>query len=98
MSDEGKHQFMTATERPLIRALTLTDVTCIVVGTVIGTGVFLKSAVMTQQLGTPTLVLPAWAAAGILSLAGAMTYAEMGSMFPEAGGDYVFLREAYKAF
>lgn len=86
---------MTATERPLIRALTLTDVTCIVVGTVIGTGLFLKSAVMTQQLGTPTLVLLAWAAAGVLSLAGAMTYAEMGSMFPEAGGDYVFLREAY---
>lgn len=44
---------MSATGRPLVRALTLTDVTCLVVGTVIGTGVFLNSAVMTQQLGAP---------------------------------------------
>jgi APA family basic amino acid/polyamine antiporter len=86
---------MNATARPLIRALNLIDVTSIVVGIVIGTGVFLKSALMTQQLGKPSLVLLAWAAAGILSLAGVLTYAELGSMFPEAGGDYVYLREAF---
>jgi APA family basic amino acid/polyamine antiporter len=79
----------------LVRALTLTDATSLVVGTVIGTGVFLKTAVMTQQLGTPTLVLLAWSAAGLLSLAGALTYAELGAMFPHAGGEYVYLGEAY---
>lgn len=83
------------TKNPLLRALTLRDAVSLVVGTVIGTGVFLKTAVMAQQLGTPTLVLLAWLAAGILSLAGALTYAELGAMFPEAGGEYVYLGKAY---
>lgn len=79
----------------LLRALTLTDATALVVGSVIGTGVFLKTAVMTQQLGSPTLVLLAWLAAGLLSLAGALAYAELGAMFPQAGGEYVYLRKAF---
>jgi APA family basic amino acid/polyamine antiporter len=86
---------MSETKNPLVRALTLVDATSLVVGTVIGTGVFLKTAVMTQQLGTPTMVLLAWAAAGALSLAGALTYAELGAMFPKAGGEYVYLGKAY---
>jgi APA family basic amino acid/polyamine antiporter len=86
---------MAETKNPLVRALTLVDATSLVVGTVIGTGVFLKTAVMTQQLGTPTMVLLAWAAAGALSLAGALTYAELGAMFPKAGGEYVYLGKAY---
>jgi APA family basic amino acid/polyamine antiporter len=86
---------MTETKNPLVRALTLVDATSLVIGTVIGTGVFLKTAVMTQQLGTPTMVLLAWAAAGALSLAGALTYAELGAMFPKAGGEYVYLGKAY---
>jgi APA family basic amino acid/polyamine antiporter len=65
------------------------------VGGVIGTGVFLKTSVMTQQLGSPTLVLLAWLAAGLLSLAGALAYAELGAMFPHAGGGYVFLGKAF---
>ncbi len=79
----------------LIRGLTLTDTTALVVGTIIGSGVFLKTAVMAQQVGTPTLVLGAWLAAGVLSLAGALTYAELGAMLPHAGGEYVYLRAAY---
>lgn len=67
----------------------------LVVGTVIGTGVFLKTAVMTQLGGSALWVLAAWAAAGVLSLAGAMTYAELGGMFPAAGGEYVYLRRGY---
>ncbi|MFN7944129.1 MAG: amino acid permease [Blastocatellia bacterium] len=86
---------MTETKPSLLRALTLTDAIALVVGTVIGTGVFLKTAVMTQQLGSPTLVLLAWLAAGLLSLAGALAYAELGAMFPEAGGEYVYLSKAY---
>jgi basic amino acid/polyamine antiporter, APA family len=65
---------------------------------VIGTGVFFKAAPMSQLLGSPWMVLLAWTAAGILSLAGALTYAELGAMYPRAGGDYVFLREAYGDF
>ena len=53
---------------------------------------------MAQLLGSPWMVLLAWIAAGILSLAGALTYAELGAMYPRAGGDYVFLREAYGDF
>jgi APA family basic amino acid/polyamine antiporter len=86
---------MAETKNRLLRALTLTDAVSLVVGTVIGTGVFLKTAVMAQQLGTPTLVLLAWLAAGLLSLAGALTYAELGAMFPQAGGEYVYLGKAY---
>jgi APA family basic amino acid/polyamine antiporter len=79
----------------LIRGLTLTGTTALVVGTIIGTGIFMKTAVMGQQVGTPTLVLAAWVAAGLLSLAGALTYAELGAMMPRAGGEYVYLRQAY---
>lgn len=67
----------------------------IVVGTVIGTGVFLKTAVMAQQVGSASGVLWAWGAAGVLSLIGALTYAEISTLFPATGGEYVYLREAY---
>ncbi len=79
----------------LVRGLKLTGAISLVVGTVIGTGIFLKTTVMTQQLGSPELVLLVWVAAGLLSLAGALTYAELGGMLPKAGGDYVYLRAAY---
>lgn len=79
----------------MLRGLSLLDTTALVIGTVIGTGVFLKAAPMAQSVGTPMLVLAAWVAAGLLSLAGALTYAELGAMFPEAGGEYVYLRKSY---
>src|SRR5512134_1466822 len=82
-------------ETGLVRSLTLADTTALVVGTVIGTGVFLKTAVMAQDVGSPGLVLAAWVAAGLLSLAGALTYAELGAMLPHAGGEYVYLRKSY---
>lgn len=79
----------------LKRSLDLRATIALVVGTVIGTGVFLKAAVMAEYAGSPALVLLAWVVAGVLSLAGAFCYAELGSLFPRAGGEYVFLREAY---
>lgn len=79
----------------LIRGLNLADTTALVVGTIIGTGVFLKTAKMAQAVGSPGLVLLAWVAAGVLSLAGALAYAELGAMMPQAGGEYVYLRTAY---
>ena len=79
----------------LVRGLTATHTTALVVGIVIGTGVFLKTAVMTQDVGTPALVMAAWVAAGALSLAGALSYAELGAMLPAAGGEYVYLKKSY---
>jgi len=82
-------------EASLVRGLTASDTTLLVIGTVIGTGVFLKSAVMAQEVGSPALVLAAWVTAGFLSLAGALSYAELGALLPQAGGEYVYLRHAY---
>src|SRR5580692_11391921 len=85
----------TTNRRELVRGLDLSATTALVVGTIIGTGIFLKSAKMAQAVGTPSLVLLAWVAAGLLSLAGALSYAELGAMLPAAGGEYVYLRAAY---
>ena len=85
----------TDTDHQLHRGLTLAPTISLVVGAVIGTGVFLKAAIMAQTVGSPSLVLWAWAIAGLLSMAGALTYAELGAMLPHAGGEYVFLLEAY---
>lgn len=79
----------------LVRGLGLVAATCIVISDVIGTGVFLKARVMTCNVGAPAMVLTVWIAAGLLSLAGALTYAELAAMMPRSGGEYVFLREAY---
>jgi APA family basic amino acid/polyamine antiporter len=79
----------------LIRGLGLRDATALVIGTIIGTGVFLKTTPMAQAVGAPQWVLLAWIIAGMLSLAGALTYAELGALLPQAGGEYVYLRTAY---
>jgi len=79
----------------LIRGLGLRDSTALVIGTIIGTGVFLKTTPMAQAVGAPQWVLLAWIVAGLLSLAGALTYAELGALLPKAGGEYVYLRAAY---
>ncbi|MCO6509492.1 MAG: amino acid permease [Aridibacter famidurans] len=79
----------------LVRGLGLLAAVSIIIGNVIGTGVFLKARVMTCNVGSPGWVLTAWIAAGLLSLAGALTYAEIAAMKPKAAGDYVFLRDAY---
>ena len=81
--------------RDLVRGLGAWQAAAIVVGTIIGTGVFLKTGVMAQLAGSPLWVLAAWGTAGLLSLAGALTYAELSATYPRAGGEYVFLREAY---
>jgi APA family basic amino acid/polyamine antiporter len=79
----------------LIRGLGLIAAISVIIGNVIGTGVFLKARVMTCNVGSPTWVTIAWIAAGLLSLAGALTYAELTAMKPHAAGPYVFLRDSY---
>jgi basic amino acid/polyamine antiporter, APA family len=79
----------------LIRAIGLGSAVLIVVGTVIGSGIFLTTGGMAALIPSASLLLLAWVLGGVLSIAGGLTYAEMGAMFPRSGGVYVFLREAY---
>jgi basic amino acid/polyamine antiporter, APA family len=84
-----------ATPAGLVRGLGLLAATSILIGDVIGTGVFLKVRVMTCNVETPGLVVTVWIVGGLLSLCGALTYAEIAALLPRAGGEYVFIREAY---
>lgn len=79
----------------LARTLSLNDATMLVVSSVVGVGIFLTPATVADLLPHPWLFLGAWLLGGLLSLAGALANAELGAMFPHAGGDYVYLREAY---
>jgi basic amino acid/polyamine antiporter, APA family len=84
------------TDRPsLRRVLGFSDVFNFLVGTVIGSGVFLVSAAMASAVGSPTLMFGVWVLGGALSLFGALALAELGAAYPESGGMYVYLREAY---
>ena len=85
-------------EPGLRRELGVWSAASIVVGTVIGSGIFLVPRTMVLATGSPEMVYLVWIFGGILSLAGALTYAELAAMLPEAGGEYVFLREAYGPF
>jgi APA family basic amino acid/polyamine antiporter len=79
----------------LVRGLGLFAAFSMVVGNVIGTGVFLKARVMTCNVDTPGMVIAVWVIAGVMSLLGALTYAELATIFPRAGGEYVFIQQAY---
>jgi APA family basic amino acid/polyamine antiporter len=79
----------------LPRVLGAWQATAIVVGTIIGSGIFLVPTEMMKDVGSSALVYLAWIVGGLLSLFGAMTYAELGAMLPYAGGEYVYLRGAY---
>lgn len=86
---------ISAADARLDRAIGLRGATLLVIGSVIGSGIFLTTGIMIQQLPSVPLVLLAWTAGGLLAMSGGLTYAEMGSMFPRSGGLYVFLSEAY---
>src|ERR1700724_1982054 len=77
------------------RDLTLTHATSLVVGITIGTGIFLESAAMAQAVGTPALEWAAWVAAGVVAMFGALCFAQLGALLPDAGGEYVYLRAAF---
>ncbi len=79
----------------LPRVLGVSHATAIVVGTIIGSGIFLVPQEMMRAVGTSPLVYLAWITGGLLTLFGAMTYAELAAMMPYAGGEYVYLRSAY---
>lgn len=75
------------------RALGPFDATMVVIGGIIGAGIFITPYIVAQRLDTPMLVLGAWAMGGAIALAGAFSYAELGALFPQAGGQYVYLRD-----
>ena len=79
----------------LCRELGVSHATAVVVGTIIGSGIFLVPAEMMQAVGSARLVYLAWLVGGLLSFFGALTYAELGAMKPQAGGEYVYVRDAY---
>jgi basic amino acid/polyamine antiporter, APA family len=83
-------------EQPeLVRGLGLLDATMIVVGSMIGSGIFIVSAESARLIGAPGFLLVVWVIAGLLTITGALCCAELAAMMPRAGGPYIFLREAY---
>src|SRR3989440_8250 len=82
-------------QKHLERGLGLLDATMIVVGSMIGSGIFITSAESSRLVGAPGWLLAAWALAGVLTITGALCCAELAAIWPRAGGQYVFLREAY---
>src|SRR5919202_916003 len=81
----------------LRRTLSLRDLVFIVVGTVIGSGIFLTPGTVVRSAGSGGMALVVWATGGILSLLGALTFAELGSARPDSGGLYTYLRDAFGA-
>ena len=79
----------------LSRGLGQLDATMIVIGSMIGSGIFITSAESARLIGAPGWLLMAWVLAGVLTITGALCCAELAAMMPRAGGQYVFLREAY---
>jgi basic amino acid/polyamine antiporter, APA family len=77
------------------KSLTLLDSTAIVMGSMIGSGIFIVSADMSRILGSPGWLLIVWVITGLLTIAAALSYGELASMMPKAGGQYVYMREAY---
>src|SRR5687767_13984878 len=77
------------------RGLGLYDATMVVVGWMIGSGIFIVSADMARLIGSPGWLLMAWLLTGVLTIGAAIAYGELAAMMPRAGGQYVFLREAF---
>lgn len=87
-----------ANERDLPRQLSLFDGAALLVGGVIGSGIFVVPGLIAQRVPEPGLVIAIWVCSGLLVLCGALTLAELGAMLPHSGGLYVYMREAYGAF
>ena len=85
----------TALDTEFHRGLGLYDSTMVVVGSMIGSGIFIVSADMARNIGSPGWLLGAWLLTGVLTVVGALSYGELAAMMPRAGGQYVYLREAF---
>lgn len=83
-----------ASSREFVKALTLTDATMLVAGSMIGSGIFIVSADISRTVSSPFWLLMAWIVSGVVTIFGALAYGELAAMYPRAGGQYVFLRES----
>src|SRR5437870_110739 len=82
-------------EQKLVRGLGLLDSTMLVAGSMIGSGIFIVSAIIARQVGAPGWLLVVWLVTGLLTLMASLSYGELAAMMPRAGGQYVYLREAF---
>jgi basic amino acid/polyamine antiporter, APA family len=95
MSGVATKADVVSTAQPeFVKALTLTDATMLVAGSMIGSGIFLVSADISRQVQSPLWLIAAWVLSGLMTMLGALAYAELAAMYPRAGGQYVFLRES----
>jgi basic amino acid/polyamine antiporter, APA family len=83
------------TEEKFVRGLGLLDSTMLVAGSMIGSGIFIVSAIIARQVGAPGWLLVVWLVTGLLTLMASLSYGELAAMMPKAGGQYVYLREAF---
>jgi len=81
-----------------LREMNLLDTTFLVIGSVIGSGIFMTTGFIAEYLPSPGLILLVWLVGGFITLSGALTFAELGAMYPQAGGQYIYIREAYGAW
>src|SRR5437773_475510 len=88
-------QSATTLDTEFHRGLGLYDSTMVVVGSMIGSGIFIVSADMSRNIGSSGWLLAAWVLTGVLTVVGALSYGELAAMMPRAGGQYVYLREAF---
>ena len=97
MTSVAARQHSPSTTEPqpeFIKAMSLTDATMLVAGSMIGSGIFIVSADIARVVGSPFWLIMAWALTGVITLLGALAYGELAALFPRAGGQYVFLRES----
>src|SRR6476646_5602054 len=85
----------TKNEPGFVRALGLFDGTMIVVGSMIGSGIFIVAADISRQTGSPGGLILTWILTGLLTISAALSYGELAALFPHAGGQYVYLRDEY---
>src|SRR4030043_980654 len=86
-------------DRPkLLRRLNLLDTTLLVIGAVVGSGIFMTSGYILEYVSSPGWLLLVWLVGGLFTLGGALSCAELGAMYPRAGGQYIYIREAYGSF
>jgi APA family basic amino acid/polyamine antiporter len=94
--DAGVHvSLSSAGNEKLLRSLTLIPAASVILANIIGTGVFVKARVMTCNVGSPGMVLTVWLVAGLLTLCGALVYAELGAMIPRSGGEFHYIGRVF---
>src|SRR5579864_8898488 len=95
MSSSFKTTAAPVADQRFVRGLGLLDSTMLVAGSMIGSGIFIVSSIISRQVGSPGWLLVVWIVTGFLTLTAALSYGELAAMMPKAGGQYVYLREAF---